>query len=81
MNDEVSHPSHYTSGSIECIDAMEAAFGKIAVLDYCVCNVVKYLWRHRQKGRPLTDLSKARWYLDKAIELTCDMNGEGNGQG
>lgn len=26
-NDVVNHPSHYTQGGIECVEAMEAAFG------------------------------------------------------
>ena len=28
---------------------------------------MKYLWRFRHKGKPLEDLQKARWYLDRLI--------------
>lgn len=64
--DPVNRPNHYTSGGIECIDAMTAAFGDEAVKDFCLCNTFKYLWRHRQKN-DLEDLKKARWYLNRLI--------------
>ena len=72
--DPVNHPAHYTSGGIECIDAMQAAFGDEAVKDFCLCNAFKYLWRHRNKNG-VEDLKKARWYLDRLIremEVTDD---------
>ena len=31
-------------------------------------TILKYLGRYRHKGDPLTDLRKARWYLDRLIE-------------
>lgn len=65
--DPVNRPAHYTSGGIECIDAMQAAFGDEAVKDFCLCNAFKYLWRHRQKNG-VEDLKKARWYLNRLIE-------------
>lgn len=64
--DPVNRPAHYTSGGIECIDAMQAAFGDEAVKDFCLCNAFKYLWRHRNKGG-LQDLKKARWYINRLI--------------
>lgn len=64
--DPVNHPAHYTSGGIECIDAMQAAFGDDAVKGFCLCNAFKYLWRHRQKNG-VEDLKKARWYLNRLI--------------
>jgi hypothetical protein len=70
-NSQVDHPSHYNSGGIECIDAMVAALGPAATANFCHGNAFKYLWRAGQKaGNPITqDFKKARWYLDKAIEL------------
>lgn len=65
--DPVNRPAHYTSGGIECIDAMQAAFGAEAVKDFCLCNAFKYLWRHRNKNG-VEDLKKARWYLNRLIE-------------
>ena len=67
--DPVSHPSHYTSGSIECIDAMEAAFGRREVIIFSKLNAFKYIWRAELKNNELQDLEKAGWYLNKAIEL------------
>ena len=72
--DPVNRPAHYTSGGIECIDAMQAAFGAEVVKDFCLCNAFKYLWRHRQKNG-VEDLKKARWYLNRLIremEVTDD---------
>ena len=64
--DPVNRPAHYTSGGIECIDAMQAAFGVEAVKDFCLCNAFKYLWRHRSKNG-VEDLKKCRGYLNRLI--------------
>lgn len=69
----VNHPTHYQSLSkecnIECIDAMRAAFGDEAVVDFCICNAFKYVWRHQSKNGK-TDISKAVWYLNKYLKLS-----------
>ena len=67
-DDPVSHPSHYTQGGIECIEAMEAAFGKEAVATFCHLNAFKYLWRTEHKNG-VQDIDKAIWYLNKYKEL------------
>lgn len=64
--DPVNRPAHSTSSGIECIDAMQAAFGVEAVKDFCLCNAFKYLWRHRNKNG-VEDLKKCRWYLNRLI--------------
>ena len=69
-NDIVNHPAHYTTGDIECIDAMVASQGKTAVMDYCVCNAFKYIWRHKHKSSEIVDIEKAIWYLHKYLELS-----------
>ena len=67
INDVVNHPSHYTQGGIECIDAITAAtVGKTGIEAVCVANVVKYLWRYEEKNGP-EDVKKARWYLERLI--------------
>jgi hypothetical protein len=68
MKDMVNHPAHYESGKFECIDVMEETQGKEAVMDFCVCNAFKYLYRHQRKNG-IEDIKKAKWYLDKYIEL------------
>lgn len=65
--DAVSHPPHYTSGSVECIDAIRAALGPVGFQEYCRGNVIKYMWRWRHKGG-LEDLEKARVYQNWLIE-------------
>ena len=68
--DPVNHPAHYTSGcGFECIEMMEMVFGKEAVIDYCVVNAFKYIWRHKQKNGT-EDIAKAEWYLKYACKLT-----------
>ena len=73
-DDPVSHPSHYTNGSIECIDAMEAAFGKEDVIIFSKLNAFKYIWRCKLKNNELEDLEKASWYLNKAIKLLKEVS-------
>lgn len=70
MTDMINHPSHYTSllaacscgKAIECIQVTQH-------MSFTIGNAVKYLWRHNDKGAPLEDLKKARWYIDQEIKL------------
>lgn len=67
-NDMVSHPIHYTSGSVECIDALESAVqGLPPEQAICAANVIKYVWRYSRKNG-LQDLQKAEWYLHRLME-------------
>ena len=64
----VDHPAHYTSGDVECIDAIKSCMvGLNGFEGFCIGNAIKYLWRWKQKGG-VTDLEKAKWYIDKVIE-------------
>jgi len=63
VSSAVDHPAHYNQGKIEVIDAIED-WG----LGFNPGNVVKYVARHRHKGRPLEDLQKAAWYLQREID-------------
>ncbi len=65
-NDAVQHPSHYTHGGIECIDAIRASMTADGFCDYCKGNIIKYIWRWRDKGG-VEDLRKASVYLDWLI--------------
>lgn len=67
-NDPVNHPSHYTQGDIECIDAIEASMTFDAFCGYLKGNVQKYLWRYESKGKLIEDLEKAQWYISKLID-------------
>ena len=66
-NDAVQHPSHYTQGGIECIDAIRASMTADGFCDYCKGNIIKYIWRWRSKGG-VEDLKKAQVYLGWLIE-------------
>ena len=67
-SDVVNSPSHYNSGGIECIDAIEESMTEEGFKAYCKGNVQKYLWRYEMKGKPLEDLKKAEWYLSRLIK-------------
>lgn len=62
--EQVDHPAHYggAENPYEAIKVIEA-WG----LSFCVGNTVKYIARAGHKGDGLTDLKKARWYLDREI--------------
>ena len=64
VSDPVNHPSHYTSGEIECIDAIKASMSKEAFCGFLKGNVQKYLWRYEKKINPAEDIKKAGWYRD-----------------
>lgn len=72
-NDPVNHPSHYNQGKVETIDCIESACSEEGFLFYCLGNVIKYVSRQRNKGG-ITDLRKAQWYLNKAVD-TMDKRG------
>lgn len=67
----VNHPPHYTSGKVECLDAIEAALGRDGFIGYCKGQVLKYCWRAGLKNPELTrqDYEKARFYLDELIRV------------
>ena len=74
--DNVNHPPHYNSGNIETIDYIVDVLGKYEAISYCQGNVIKYTGsRLFSKGKPIEDAKKARWYLDKMIQLLEETKG------
>lgn len=69
VNDNVNHPSHYATGKYECINVMLEIFGVEAVKTFCLLNAFKYNYRSGRKNG-LEDIKKAKWYIDKYIELS-----------
>ena len=68
MNDNVTHPSHYTQGKVECLDAIESAVTGLTGIDAVyTAQCIKYLWRWNLKNG-LEDLLKALFYLKRLIE-------------
>ena len=71
--DVINHPDHYNNGGIECIDYLKDNMSWEAYKGYLEGNTKKYLHRWRYKSKPIEDLKKARWYLDRLIhELTTE---------
>ena len=69
-DDMVNHPSHYTSGGVECIDAITSALSSYedSVDSWLVGQVIKYLWRAPLKGKYEEDIKKAQFYLNRLVE-------------
>lgn len=64
QHDPVNAPQHYRAGNTyETIRVIEAW-----KLNFHLGNAVKYISRADQKGAPIEDLKKARWYLDREIQ-------------
>ena len=67
--DMVNEPSHYKTGKIECIEAMEAMLTPEEFIGYLRGNAFKYLWRYQHKGKAYEDLQKAQWYLNRLVMI------------
>lgn len=62
--DDPSNPKHYRKhpSGLECITITEH-------LNFCLGNAMKYIWRADEKGKAIEDLKKAKWYIDREIQL------------
>lgn len=60
--DNVNSPNHYLQlpAGIEAIDITENFNNNMG-------NALKYIIRADHKGKPLEDLSKAAWYINREI--------------
>lgn len=58
----VNHPAHYNTGKIEAITVIEDW-----ALNFNMGNCLKYLARADHKGKPIEDLKKALWYLQREL--------------
>lgn len=71
-HDSVNHPSHYTAGGIECIEALKAATTKLTGIEaVCTANAIKYLWRWKDKNGS-EDIRKAIWYCERLLKEIGD---------
>jgi hypothetical protein len=66
--DLVKKPPHYNQGSIEAIEAIKASMPREDFHGYLKGNALKYLWRYHYKGKPVEDLRKCKWYVDRLIQ-------------
>lgn len=76
-DDPVNFPSHYNKGDIGCIDAIKACQGD-GFKYYLQGSAMKYLWRYEHKKKPIQDLEKAKWFINKLIETTQERDDEDN---
>jgi len=67
-SDPVMKPDHYNNGAIEAIEAIKASMPENEFRGYLKGNALKYLWRYDYKGKPIEDLRKCKWYLDRLIQ-------------
>lgn len=66
--DVVDHPEHYAKGALECIDWIRCELTRAEYRGYLKGNIMKYLWRHEDKGHPVQDLEKLRKYAEFLID-------------
>lgn len=72
MSDNVNQPAHYRAkdgSGIESIQAISAQLSPSEFEGWLRGNAAKYLWRYKDKGRPVEDLEKAAFYIQRLIEL------------
>lgn len=75
-HDAVNHPSHYTAGGIECIEALKAATTRLTGIEaVCTANAIKYLWRWKDKNGA-EDIRKAIWYCERLLKEIGDEKAE-----
>jgi len=67
-SDPVMKPDHYNNGAIEAIEAIKASMPENEFRGYLKGNALKYLWRYDYKGKPVEDLRKCKWYVDRLIQ-------------
>ena len=67
-NDTIKNPRHYCFGEIEVIDFIDQIVAHYPPeLGFYLANVIKYVSRAPHKGKLSEDLSKAEFYLKRAI--------------
>lgn len=70
QSDVVNNPTHYTQGSIECLDAIRESMTSESYNGFLKGQVQKYMWRYEKKSNPIEDLKKAEFYLKRLIKET-----------
>lgn len=64
----VYSPEHY-QGKVEAIDYIEDKLSTEEYKGFLKGSILKYLSRMGRKGHAVTDAKKARWYLERLVEL------------
>lgn len=69
MNDDINFPAHYHKGGIDVIGFAEKQFSLEERRGFYRISALKYVTRFQDKGAPVKDLNKAKFFIDKLIEL------------
>ena len=69
MSDEINKPLHYHRGGIDVIGFAEKQFSVEERRGFYRISALKYITRFQDKGAPVKDLNKAKFFIDKLIEL------------
>ncbi|UYL93872.1 hypothetical protein PK21_gp03 [Geobacillus phage vB_GthS_PK2.1] len=68
VHDVVNKPKHYHQGGFDAIYVIRQKFSLETLRGFFIGNIIKYILRFEHKNG-VEDLKKARFYLDKLIEL------------
>nr|PZN07854.1 MAG: hypothetical protein DIU64_11585 [Caldicoprobacter oshimai] len=71
--DNIDHPKHYNMGKFETIEIIQDMTGD-SFEGFLLGNIIKYLARYKYKNG-VEDLKKARWYLDRLIQVQEGLDG------
>ena len=69
MSDDINKPLHYFRGGIDVIGFAERQFSVEERRGFYRISALKYITRFQDKGAPVKDLKKAKFFIDKLIEL------------
>lgn len=68
LSDNIN-PSHYKKYKLETIDNIQNSMTSAEFVGYIKGSIKKYLDRYQDKNG-VEDLNKAKWFLNKLIEVT-----------
>lgn len=69
-SDMINHPAHYNQLPVEVVEIIETLVED--KISYQYGTVLKYVLRARFKGDMLADCKKAKWHLDRLINLLTE---------
>lgn len=62
-------PDYYHQGNVDVIKFSEENFSEEELKGFYRMNVLKYVTRFDKKGSAFSDLEKAKFYLDKLVDM------------
>lgn len=69
MVDDINFPAYYHKGGIDVIGFAERQFSVEERRGFYRISALKYITRFQDKGAPVKDLNKGKFFIDKLIEL------------